>query len=59
MNEKPEKIVRSEPEWRTLLTQEQYQVLRERGRSGPLPARLLRTMKPGIITVRDAAHCCL
>jgi len=44
MNEKPEKIVRSETEWRTLLTQEQYQVLREKGRRA-LYRALPRTMK--------------
>jgi peptide-methionine (R)-S-oxide reductase len=30
MSESPQKIVRSEAEWRTMLTQEQYQVLREK-----------------------------
>ncbi len=47
MNEKPEKIVRSEPEWRTLLTQEQYQVLRGKGTERPFTGALTQNNETG------------
>jgi len=47
MNEKPEKIVRSETEWRTLLTQEQYQVLREKGTERPFTGALTQNHETG------------
>jgi peptide-methionine (R)-S-oxide reductase len=47
MNEKPEKIVRSETEWRTLLTQEQYQVLRGKGTERPFTGALTQNHETG------------
>jgi peptide-methionine (R)-S-oxide reductase len=47
MDEKPEKIVRSESEWRTLLTQEQYQVLRGKGTERPFTGALTQNQQTG------------
>ena len=43
MSELPEKIVRSDTEWRTVRTQEQYQVLRQKGTERPFTGCLLYT----------------
>jgi peptide-methionine (R)-S-oxide reductase len=46
-SETPEKIVRSDAEWRTLLTQEQYQVLREKGTERPFTGSLTQNHETG------------
>jgi peptide-methionine (R)-S-oxide reductase len=45
--ERPEKIVRSDAEWRTLLTQEQYQVLRQKGTERPFTGALTQNHETG------------
>jgi peptide-methionine (R)-S-oxide reductase len=46
-NETPEKLVRSDAEWRTLLTQEQYQVLRQKGTERPFTGTLTENHETG------------
>ncbi len=43
----PQKIVRSEVEWRSLLTQEQYQVLREKATERPFTGVLTQNRETG------------
>jgi len=45
--ENPEKIVRSDAEWRTLLSQEQYQVLRQKGTERPFTGALTQNHETG------------
>ncbi len=47
MSQTPEKIVRSDAEWRTLLTQEQYQVLRQKGTERPFTGALVQNRETG------------
>lgn len=47
MSDTLEKIVRSEAEWRQMLTQEQYQVLREKGTERPFTGALTRNHDTG------------
>ena len=47
MSEVPQKIVRSDAEWRTVLTQEQYQVLREKGTERPFTGALTENHETG------------
>lgn len=47
MNKKPGKVIRSESEWRTLLTQEQYQVLRGKGTERPFTGALTANHQTG------------
>jgi peptide-methionine (R)-S-oxide reductase len=47
MSEQPEKISRSDAEWRSLLTQEQYQVLREKGTERPFTGVLTENRETG------------
>jgi len=46
-NEIPNKVVRSDGEWRTLLTQEQYQVLRQKGTERPFTGALTENRETG------------
>jgi peptide-methionine (R)-S-oxide reductase len=45
--ENPEKIIRSDAEWRTLLSQEQYQVLRQKGTERPFTGALTQNHETG------------
>ncbi len=47
MSDMPEKVVRSDSEWRTLLTQEQYQVLRQKGTERPFTGALTQNHETG------------
>jgi peptide-methionine (R)-S-oxide reductase len=47
MSERPEKVVRSDGEWRTILTQEQYQVLRQKGTERPFTGALTQNHETG------------
>jgi peptide-methionine (R)-S-oxide reductase len=47
MSETPEKIVRSEAEWRALLTEEQYQILREKDTERPFTGALTENHETG------------
>jgi peptide-methionine (R)-S-oxide reductase len=47
MSETPSKLARSDAEWRTLLTQEQYQVLREKGTERPFTGALTENRETG------------
>ena len=47
MSESPEKIVRSDTEWRTMLTQEQYQVLRQKGTERAFTGALTQNHETG------------
>ena len=47
MSDTLEKIVRSEAEWRQMLTQEQYHVLREKGTERPFTGALTRNHDTG------------
>ncbi|MGB8260211.1 MAG: peptide-methionine (R)-S-oxide reductase MsrB [Terracidiphilus sp.] len=47
MSEAEEKVVRSDAEWRTLLTQEQYQVLRQKGTERPFTGALNENHETG------------
>jgi peptide-methionine (R)-S-oxide reductase len=47
MSETPSKVVRSDAEWRTLLTQEQYQVLRQKGTERPFTGALTENRETG------------
>ena len=47
MSEKLEKVVRSDTEWRQLLTQEQYQVLRQKGTERPFTGALTQNHETG------------
>lgn len=47
MSGTPEKLVRSDAEWRTLLTQEQYQVLREKGTERAFTGALTQNHETG------------
>ena len=47
MSETPDKVVRSDAEWRTLLTQEQYQVLRQKGTERPFTGALTQNHATG------------
>ena len=48
MSESPEKIVRSDTEWRTMLTQEQYQVLRQKGTERAFTGQYTDTKTSGV-----------
>jgi len=54
MSELPEKIVRSDTEWRTVLTQEQYQVLRQKGTERPFTGALTQNLS--LIHISLTAH---
>jgi len=45
--EKPEKLDRTDAEWRTLLTKEQYQVLRQKGTERPFTGALTENHETG------------
>ena len=47
MSESPQKIVRSDTEWRGLLTAEQYRVLREKGTERPFTGSLTQNHETG------------
>jgi len=47
MSEVPQRIVRSDAEWRTILTQEQYHVLREKGTERPFTGALTENHETG------------
>jgi peptide-methionine (R)-S-oxide reductase len=47
MSDRPDKIVRSDTEWRTMLTQEQYQVLRQKGTERPFTGTLTQNHDTG------------
>jgi peptide-methionine (R)-S-oxide reductase len=47
MSGKPKQVVRSDAEWRTLLTQEQYQVLRQKGTERPFTGVLTENRATG------------
>ena len=47
MSDTPSKVVRSDAEWRTLLTQEQYQVLRQKGTERPFTGALTQNHATG------------
>ena len=47
MSETHDKVVRSDAEWRTVLTQEQYQVLREKGTERPFTGALTQNHETG------------
>lgn len=47
MSESPEKIVHSDEEWRAMLTQEQYQVLRQKGTERPFTGVLTENHETG------------
>ena len=47
MSESPQKIVRSDTEWRGLLTAEQYRVLREKGTERPFTGALTQNHETG------------
>jgi peptide-methionine (R)-S-oxide reductase len=46
-NETPEKLVRSDAEWRTVLTHEQYQVLRQKSTERPFTGALTENRETG------------
>ena len=47
MSDKPKQVERSDAEWRTLLTQEQYQVLRQKGTERPFTGVLTENRATG------------
>jgi peptide-methionine (R)-S-oxide reductase len=47
LSETHDKVVRSDAEWRTVLTQEQYQVLREKGTERPFTGALTQNHETG------------
>jgi len=47
LSESPEKIVHSDEEWRAMLTQEQYQVLRQKGTERPFTGVLTENHETG------------
>jgi peptide-methionine (R)-S-oxide reductase len=58
MSDMPEKIERTDAEWRELLTQEQYHVLRQKGTERPFTGALTENHATGgTTTARAAANC--
>jgi peptide-methionine (R)-S-oxide reductase len=51
VSEPPEKVTRTDAEWRTLLTSQQYHVLREKGTERPFTGALVENHETG------AYHC--
>jgi len=47
LNKNPKKVVRTDAEWRALLTQEQYQVLRQKGTERPFTGVLTENHETG------------
>ncbi len=48
MNAKPEKIIRTEKEWKSLLTREQYHVLRRKGTERPFTGQYNTFFEDGV-----------
>jgi len=48
MSETPEKIARTEAEWRAQLTPQQYEILRKEGTERPESSPLLKEQRKGI-----------
>ena len=54
----PEKVVRSEEEWKRLLTPEQYRVLREKGTERPFVNEFDEHFEPGVYASPRAGRSC-
>ena len=59
MSETPNKVARTEAEWRAILTPEQYMILREKATERAFTGALTQNHETGNYHCAGAVRCCL